>query len=68
MTVLNLQGIQFLMTLSQIKRFKNLNVSINVLHHREKTKFFRYNLSIEKGANTLLHMQDPCNDNIICFA
>jgi len=51
-TVLDLTGIQFLITLSQIKRFESLNNISMFTSLRSKKKFFHYGLSIERGANT----------------
>ncbi|XP_077262916.1 uncharacterized protein LOC143897854 [Temnothorax americanus] len=66
-TVLNLQGIEFPMTLKQIKKFERLNdISINVYNiEGEKTPnvlpIWLTDLKREKHVN-LLYVQDPRDD------
>ncbi|XP_077264025.1 uncharacterized protein LOC143898429 [Temnothorax americanus] len=72
-TVLNLQGIEFPMTLKQIKKFERLNdISINVYTiEGEKTPnvlpIRLTDLKREKHVN-LLYVQDPRDDNVGHFA
>ncbi|XP_024889854.1 uncharacterized protein LOC112466153 isoform X1 [Temnothorax curvispinosus] len=72
-TVLNLQGIEFPMTLKQIIKFERLNdISINVYAIKgEKTPnvlpIRLTDLKREKHVN-LLYMQDPRDDNVGHFA
>ncbi|XP_077260494.1 uncharacterized protein LOC143896465 [Temnothorax americanus] len=72
-TVLNLQGIEFPMTLKQIKNFENHNnISINVYAiEGEKTPnvlpIRLTDLKKEKHVN-LLYVQDPRDDNVGHFA
>ncbi|KYM81307.1 hypothetical protein ALC53_08254 [Atta colombica] len=65
-TVLNLQGIQFLITLNQIIKFENQNnISVNVYSIEKQKKFFHYDSPTERGTCyvNLLYVQDPQNDN-----
>jgi len=65
-TVLNLTGIQFPMTLSQIKGFESLNdISINVYYIEKQKKILPLRLTDRKRAKhvNLLYVQYPCNNN-----
>jgi len=70
-TVLNLIGIQFPMTLSQIKRFENFSdISINIYLIEEQKEILPLRLSDRKRGKhvNLLYVSNPCNDNIGHFA
>ena len=70
-TVLNLTGIQFPMTLSQIKRFESLNdISINVYIIEKQKEILPLLIEYsplahrsKEGQTRQSLVQDPCNDN-----
>ena len=69
-TVINLQDIQFPMTLNQIIKFENQNnISVNVyIVARNRKRFFHYDSLAEKGTIiNLQYVQDPQNAEHLYF-